>query len=111
MQLRIFDPEGILGAGFGPRQVEGRRRRCGQRQFVVDGVVGVADRRPDHPAIGGDLFLVHRVTEIRPRQEAAELGFRIVHEGREQQFALVGHQHRAVVRNEGREDGDQGRGP
>src|SRR5690606_39543757 len=46
--------------------------------LVVDGAVGIADRRPDHPPLGRDLVLDHRVAIIGDGVEATEFLLRVV---------------------------------
>ncbi len=58
------------------------------------------DRRPDHPAMRLDLVGDERIAIIGAREKAAEFRFRIILKDREQQFALVGGDHRPVVGDE-----------
>src|SRR5690606_15985497 len=53
--------------------------------------------RPQHPTVGGNLFLNEGVTVVGNRQEAAELLLRIVDEHGQQQLTLVGNEDRAIV--------------
>src|ERR1700730_14716366 len=56
----------------------GRRRRRGHRQLAVDGFVGIADWRPHHEAMLGDLLGNPPVAIIGLREKAAKLLFRII---------------------------------
>ena len=67
------------------------------RVVLVDGVVGVVDRRPDGPAVPGDLVDVDGIAVVGDGEEAAELRFRIIDRDREQELALVAHEDRPVV--------------
>ena len=74
------------------------------------GVVGVADRRPQHEAaLLGDQLLQIGVAIIGGGFEvAAERGFRIVDHRREKEFAFEAHEERLVVGDEfGAERGDE----
>ena len=105
----------LIGRRVAQRRARGPWWRCriaeaqvvaafAPRVVLVDGVVGVADRRPDGPAVGLDLVEDHRVLVVGDGEEAAELRFGIVGEHRRQQLALVAHQQRAIV---GKELGEQ----
>ena len=87
------------------------RRRAGEAQalaagvldarvVLVDRMVGVADRRPDGPAVRLHLLQDHRVLVVGDGQEAAELRLGIVDQHREQQLALVVGDDRLVVGDE-----------
>ena len=78
-------------------QHPGRRRRRWRRQVEIMGIVGEADRRPDHPAIGLDLLGDDRIAIIGFGEKAAEFLFGIVDEDGEENFALVGGDDRLVV--------------
>ena len=103
MQLGSSTPCGYLAQASSRVELEGGLRRRRHRQLVVDGIVGVADRRPDHPAIGVDLVLDERIAKIGAGEEAAEFRFRIIDEGRKQQLALVGREDRPVIGDNRRE--------
>src|SRR5690606_35120185 len=70
------------------------------RIVPIDGVVGIADRRPQHPAVSFDLFDDYGVSIVGDRQEAPELLFRIVDKDRSQQLAFVADEDRSVVGDE-----------
>src|SRR5690606_17937974 len=63
-RLRVIEPGGFGRRGFG--------------DVVVDGAVGIADRRPDQPAIGFYLLADDRIAIIGDGEEAAELLFGVV---------------------------------
>src|SRR5262249_35246195 len=64
---------------------------------LVDGVVGVADGRPQRPSVLRDFSQDLGLLEIGHGEEAAEFRFRIVDEDRPQDLTLVAHDDRAVV--------------
>ena len=70
------------------------------RDVGIGGEEGIADRRPKHPAVGFDLFDVHRIAVVGDCEKAAELRFWVVDENRDEKFALVADQDRAVVGDE-----------
>jgi hypothetical protein len=67
------------------------------RDVGIRRVVGVADRRPDHPAIGVDLFRDEIRAIIGLGEKAAELLLRIVDDDGNEDLALVGGDDRPVV--------------
>ena len=87
---------GALRVGQHP----GRRRGRGQGDVEIGRVVGIADRRPDHPAIGLDLVDDDGVAIVGLGEETAELVFGIILESGKQEFALVGDEDRLVVGDE-----------
>jgi hypothetical protein len=83
----------------------GRRRRHGE--LVVDGVVAVANRRPQHPAVVLDQFRHIGVAVVGfGFEQAAEGGFRVGLEHREIEVALILHHDRPVVGDEFRSQTD-----
>ena len=98
--VRVVVALRIAGAAFRlVHQPEGLRRRR-MRNVGVGGLIGIADRRPDHPAIGVDLVADIVGAVVGFGQEAAELLLRIVDQHRQQDFALVGGEDRLVVGDE-----------
>ena len=103
-RLRVERFAALLG-----RQHPGRRRWRRQRRREIGGVVGEADRRPEHPTVRLDLRRDAGIAIIGRRLEAAELVLGIGEQHREQQLAFVGGDDRAVVGDEFGEqrDGEQ----
>ncbi len=92
--LRIAGATLLLG-----HQPEGWRG-CGMGNIGIYSLIGIADRRPDHPAIGVDLVLNIGGFIVGLSQEAAELFFGVVHQDRNEKLALVGRQDRLVIGDE-----------
>ena len=91
-------PRLVVGAEPVP---DARRRRRGRRQVEGDGVVAVADGRPQDPAALLDERRDLGVAVVGiGLQEAAELRFRIVHQHRHVERPVVAHQQRPVVGDE-----------
>jgi hypothetical protein len=97
MLVLVGDALRIAAAAFLLVEHPGRVRRRRLGDLAVDGLVGIADRRPDDPAVCLDLILHERRTVVRHRQEAAEFLLRIVDQHRKEDFAFVGDDHRLVV--------------
>ena len=98
MQTLALDHRLALLLGQHPGRLRGRRRR----QIEIVGVVGIADRRPEHvAALLGDQLLQERVAIVgRGLEVAAERGFGIGDEDREIGLAVVAHIERLVVGDE-----------
>ena len=101
----------LVGGGVAigrPRRPRRRRRKAQaapfrtleQRVVLVDGAVGVADRRPKRPAVGLDLLDDQGVPVVGDGEEPAELRFRIVDQHGHQHLALVADEDRPVVGDE-----------
>jgi len=91
--LLFHQPEGCRGSRM--------------RDVGVDRLVGIADRRPDHPAIRLDLVGNEGGPVVGGGEEATELLFRIVHQHRKQYLALVGRYNRPVIRDEFRKQAER----
>src|SRR5207237_1312775 len=82
------------------------RRRRRQGHFEIMRVVGIADRRPDRPAVSRDLAGNDRVAVVGLREKAAEFFFRVVFKDRKEKLALVGGDDRLIVADEFGKQGD-----
>ncbi len=93
------------------------RRRTGETQTLarrvldpwiveVDRIVGVADRRPDRPAVLLDLVQDHFVFVIGDREESSELRLWIVDEHGKKHLPLVVGDDGAIVGDELGKEGD-----
>ena len=67
------------------------------RVMRIDGVVGIADRRPDHPAVRVEFFACELFFIIDGGKEPADFLFWIVVEKGQQDLALVACNDGAVV--------------
>ncbi|MNI57678.1 hypothetical protein D3C73_1127530 [compost metagenome] len=66
----------------------------------IDRLIGIADRRPDHPAVRIDLFLDEVRSIVCRREEAAELFLRVIDQNRIEDLALVRGDDRPVIGDE-----------
>ncbi len=87
------------------------------RNIGIDRLVGITDRRPDHPAIGVDLILDEGGFVIGLGKEAAEFLLGIIDHDRHQNLTLVGSENGFVIGDEFRDqaqkkqDQEQPEGP
>jgi hypothetical protein len=96
----IVDPVEIAVAALFLGIHPGRRGGRGRRDLVVDRAVGIADRRPDHPAVLLDLLLDEGIAVVRHGEEAPELLLRIIDHDGEKDLSLIGGDERPVVGDE-----------
>ena len=96
----VFGAQGIALADLLAGQQPTWWIGAGKGDEAVHGIVVVADRRPEHPAVGLDLVDIHLVAEIGDAQKSAEFGFGIVDKGGGQQLALVHHEDWPVIGDE-----------
>ena len=82
------------------RQGPCRRRGRGRGQIEIVRRIGIADRRPDRPAVRFDFLLNEGVAIVGHGQKAPEFLLGIVDEHGKEQFALVGNDDRFVVGDE-----------
>src|SRR5690606_20762318 len=106
--VRVVNAQFIASATLFLGVEPGRFGRGGAGNLVVHAVIGIADRRPDHPAIGVDLVLDEGIAIVGDREEAAKLLLRVIHQHGIENLAVVGGDDRLVVGDElGKERKDE----
>lgn len=77
------------------------------RNIGIDRLIGITDRRPDHPAIGVDLILNEGGFVVGLGQEPTEFFLRIINHDRHQNLTLVGGEDGFVIGDEFRDQAQE----